>query len=112
MEKGKKVSVYYTLPIAFKLDDGTKPTSETVKSAVTVTAYKALDKPKTAIDPKNPPVYVIDGVKQPKGIADIKPETIASMNVLKPETEKRKAELIEQYREDAANGVILITTKK
>jgi TonB family protein len=111
-QKGKKVSVYYTLPIVFKLDDGSKPKSESVKSAVTVTAYKALDKPKTAIDPKNPPVYVIDGVKQPRGIVDIKPETIASTNILKPESEKRKAELIAQYGEDAANGVILITTKK
>ncbi len=111
-QKGKKVSVYYTLPIVFKLDDGSKQKSESVKSAVTVTAYKALDKPKTAIDPKNPPVYVIDGVKQPRGIVDIKPETIASTNILKPESEKRKAELIAQYGEDAANGVILITTKK
>lgn len=111
-KNGKNVSVYYTLPISFKLDGGAKTESKSLKSAIAVTGYKTLDKPKTVIDPKNPPVYVIDGVKQPKGIVDIKPETIASMNVLKPDSEKRKAEFIAQYGEDAANGVILITTKK
>jgi hypothetical protein len=34
------------------------------------------------------------------------------MDVLKADTEKRKAELIAQYGEQAANGVIKITTKK
>ena len=111
-QSGKKVSVFYTLPIAFKLDDGTKTESTSDKNAVTVTAYKLLDKPKTAIDPNNPPVYIIDGVQQPKGIVNIKQETIASMDVIKPDTEKRKAELIAQYGEQAANGVIKITTKK
>jgi TonB family protein len=111
-QNGKKVSVYYTLPIAFKLDDGTKAESKPDKNAITVIGYKPLDKPKTAIDPNNPPVYIIDGVQQPKGIVNIKQETIASMNILKPDSEKRKAELIAQYGEQAANGVIIITTKK
>jgi TonB family protein len=111
-QSGKKVSVFYTLPIAFKLDDGTKTESKSDKNAVTVTAYKLLDKPTTGIDPNNPPVYVIDGVQQPKGIVNIKQETFASINVLKADSEKRKAELIAQYGEQAANGVIIITTKK
>jgi len=34
------------------------------------------------------------------------------MNVLKPDTEKKKAEYIAQYGYNAENGVILITTKK
>ena len=111
-QNGKKVSVYYTLPIYFRFSDGNKTESISEKNAIIATAYKPLDKPKTAIDPNNPPVYIIDGVQQPKGIVNIKQETIASMNILKPDSEKRKAELIAQYGEQAANGVIIITTKK
>ena len=45
-------------------------------------------------------------------IKSVKPETITSINVLKPDSEKKKAELIAQYGKEGANGVILITTKK
>jgi len=112
-QNGKKVSVYYTLPIAFKLDDGTITELKSDKNAITVIGYKPLDKPRTAIDPNNPPVYVIDGVQQPKGIVNINPTTATTIHVQKPPfTEKIKAELIAQYGEQAANGVIIVTTKK
>jgi len=111
-QDGKNVSVYYALPISFKLDNGTKNSKKTVKNTISGTTYKVPEKSNKAIDPNNPPVYIIDGVKQPKGIVDIKNETIASMNILKADSEKRKAELIAQYGEQAANGVIIITTKK
>jgi TonB family protein len=43
-QNGVKVPVYYTLPINFKIDDGTKTESGAVKNSLTVTAYKDIDK--------------------------------------------------------------------
>jgi outer membrane receptor for ferrienterochelin and colicin len=41
----------------------------------------------------------------------IKPVTIKSVEVIKPDTEAKKAELISKYGENAANGVVKIITK-
>lgn len=92
--RGKKVSVRYTLPINFKLD-GDKKTD------------------KMKIDPKNPPVIVIDGERMPANFnpSVIKPETIEKTEVLKGDTEAMKSVLISEYGQQAVNGVIKITTK-
>ncbi|MDR3651484.1 MAG: TonB family protein [Paludibacter sp.] len=117
-QNGKKVSVYYTLPITFKLDDGTNSISSKKKGLVVVGYGKQasdLEAPKVKeIDPKNPPVFVVDGNIKSKDfdVKIIKPETIESINVIKADSEKRKAELVAQYGEQATNGVILITMKK
>lgn len=93
-QKGKRVAVWYTLPITFKLDGDSKT-------------------PK-GFDSKNPPVILLDGKRLPNGfdLNSIDVQTIASLNVLKPDTEKKKAEYIAQYGYNAENGVILIKTKK
>jgi len=78
------------------------------KSAIETYGEKAKDgvilitsKDKTA------PLIVIDGVRRPeKTMADINPETIESVSVLKNESGKAL------YGEDGKNGVVLITTKE
>jgi len=90
---GKKVSVYFTLPINFKLDDR-KPSLG-------------------SIDKNNPPVIFVDDVQmaQDFDISSIKPEEIKSIDVLKPSNESQKAEFIAKYGAQGANGVIKITKK-
>jgi TonB family protein len=86
-QKGQKVSVYYTLPITFKLEGNSKP---------------------SGIMPVGKRVFLLDGITMPKDfdVKSIKPENIATVDVLKPDTEAKKVELIAKYGEDAANGVI------
>ena len=55
----------------------------------------------------NEPVYLIDGIRQPKGtnLNELDPNTIESISVLKD------SKAVEHYGKDGANGVILITLK-
>jgi len=94
-QNGKKVAVWYTMPITFRLDDGKQD------KTATENWRKSL-------------VIIVDGIKQPIGFdfKSIKSETIEKVDVKKPETEEQKAELIAKYGENAANGVIEITKKK
>ncbi|MCE7063447.1 M56 family metallopeptidase [Dyadobacter sp. CY343] len=57
---------------------------------------------------KNPPLYIIDGVKQTDGFSasELDPDKIESISVLK------KAGTTDVYGEEGKNGVVLITTKK
>ena len=93
-QSGKKVSVYYTLPISFKLEDDKKPSLN-------------------SIDKNNPPVIFVNDVQMVKDfdLNSIKPEEIKSINVLKPKDDKEKAEFIAKYGDQGANGVIRITKK-
>lgn len=94
-QNGEKVSVYYTLPIFYKLSAGnTNP-------LVDANFRKTI-------------VCLVDGVQQPIGFdfKSIKSENIASINVMKPDTEERKAALIAKYGEKASNGVLIIKTKQ
>ena len=91
--KGEKVPVYYVLPITFKL----------------------TSTPKTStLDLKKIPVFVMDGKVLPIGynMNTINKDSIQSVDVLKPDTEEKKAELISKYGKGAVNGVIIITMKK
>ena len=92
-QKGQKVPVYYTLPITFRLQGGSKQSS-------TMLSVKRL--------------FVLDGITMPKDfdMKSIKAEDIASIDVIKPDTETKKADLIAKYGADAENGVIIITSKK
>jgi len=92
-QNGKKVGVYYVMPIMFKLDGNSKP---------------------AAFDVKDKPLVFLDGVKQAKGFdpSSINPTTILSIDVSKPDTDAQKAALITKYGEEGVNGVILITKKK
>jgi TonB family protein len=93
-QNGEKVSVYYTLPITFKLAGDNKNPFDDEKFRKSI-------------------VCVLDGVQQPIGFdfKSIKPESVTKINILKPDTEERKAKLIAKYGEKAKQGVILIETK-
>lgn len=58
------------------------------------------------VNGSNTPLYVVDGVPYPGSIADINPDDVQSISILK---DAASAAL---YGNRAANGVILITTKK
>jgi len=96
-QKGEKVSVYYTLPITFKLTGSSGSSSKT-----------------PSFDPKQMPVFVLDGKVLPKdyNMSTLNKDSILSVIVLKPDTEQKKADLISKYGERAVNGVIEITSKK
>lgn len=118
-QNDKKVSVYYTLPITFKLDGGSKPVPSPEGSSIVVVGYapqaSGLTAPKVKeFGSSNPPVFIVDGVIQSKGfdMNTIKPATIKKVNVVRPDTEAKKAELVAKYGENAANGVIEVTKKK
>jgi len=98
-QNGDKVSVYYVLPINFKLNESKPDQKEIDKSRDNF--FKSL-------------VVLVDGIQQPIGFdyRSIKKEDIESFNVLKSDTEIKKAELVAKYGENANYGVIVITKKK
>jgi TonB family protein len=119
-QNGVKVPVYYTLPINFKIDDGTKTESGAVKNSLTVTAYKDIDKLESGskntankeqatleIKDGNKPLYIIDGKPATDvEVKALKPENIKAINVLKD------ASATAIYGAKGANGVVEITLKK
>jgi TonB family protein len=94
-QNGQKVSVYYTLPITYKLTGGNTNPLDDANFRKTI-------------------VCVVDGVQQPIGFdfTSLVRENIAAINILKPDTEERKAALIVKYGEKASNGVLVIKTKQ
>jgi len=93
-QNGEKVSVYYTLPIYFKLEGNPQKTVNNEH------AVSEINNSKT-------PLYIVDG--KPVTEAEfkaIKPETIKEVNVLKD------ASATAIYGTKGANGVIIITLKK
>ena len=115
-QKGKNVSVYYVIPIQFKL--GSSPANlkrnASEKNEVTVVGYgaKSDSNIKTSqttineINSANPPLYILDG-KEISGseMKKLDPNSIESINVL-----KNKA-ATDIYGDKGANGVLLITLK-
>ena len=91
---GKKVAVYFTLPINFSLGEDEKKASAT----------KILDKMST----ENPPLIVIDGKVQDKDfdMNTVIVDKIEKIDVLKDESARSK------YGEKGKNGVIIITMKQ
>lgn len=92
-QKGKKVSVKYTLPLNFKLDGPND---------------KEAAEMKPAFDPKNPPLIVLDGEVLPANfnMSLLKSERIEKIDVLKD------ASATAIYGDKGKNGVLIITSKK
>ena len=87
-QNGKKVSVYYVLPITFRLKDDSKAEVK-------------------GLDPKNPPLYIVDGKEVLESeFKGLKPENIKEISVLK------NASATAIYGDKGKNGAILITMKK
>ena len=116
-QHGKNVSVYYVIPIMFKLD-GSPANSEdnTVKKdEVTVIGYGAnSDSQKgttyTTVNKNGsatPPLYILNGKEiSDKEMKKLDPNSIKSINVLKDKF------ATEKYGEKGANGVLEITLKE
>lgn len=93
VQKGKKVDVYFTLPIRFKLDTNT-----------------AEKKSPSLVKEKQ--IILLDGNRLAVGfdLSKIKASDY-NIEVRKPETEAIKASLIEKYGPDAEFGVVILTSK-
>jgi len=112
-QNGKKVSVYYTLPIVFSLVDAFSSSSHVQNPNVGV-EYGDKDFKNSGVppqvkqsDPKNPPLYIVDGKEVLESyIKAIKPEDIKEISVLK------NSSATSIYGDKGKNGVILITMKK
>ncbi|MEM1323803.1 MAG: TonB family protein [Bacteroidota bacterium] len=92
-QRGKKVNVFFHLPIKYKLAGEGEP------NLVDVLKKEKED---------NPPLIVIDGVKflgKTIGELEVNPKDIKEISVLKGEA------ALTQYGEEGKNGVVLITTK-
>jgi len=96
-QNSKKVSVYYTLPIVFKLNGGNKSTENKDNGKLNV----------KAINGKETPLFVLDGKVIPASEAsEIRNDNIKEINVLKDQAATAV------YGENGKNGVILISSKK
>jgi TonB family protein len=99
-QNGEKVSVYYTLPITFKLTDNSKSTVNKEHAITGIyESFKITDTTK--------PLYIIDGKHATEAeFKAIKPENIKEISVLKNASAKAI------YGTSGANGVVVITMKK
>jgi len=97
---GKPVSVWYTLPISFRLSDDKDERQSKQETPLVIETTPATNSNSC----HNNPLVVIDGT--PRDINGVKPDDIESITVLKDDNAKQL------YGEAGANGVIIITTKK
>ncbi|UBM60073.1 M56 family metallopeptidase [Marinilongibacter aquaticus] len=104
-QNGQHVNVYFTMPITFELD-GVKYEAKTDKATTLVLPDEKIAFRQT-INPKDKPLVVLNEVVVVGyQFNKLKPEEIASINVLKG------AKAIEKYGEQGTKGVLEITTKK
>ncbi len=102
MQNGKPVRVKYNIPIKFAL-----PKSKLEEVTVVGAKGGTIHLNEITINPKNPPLYVLDGkIVEEKDYKDLSPTDIESITVLKD----AKATAI--YGDKGKNGVIIIVTKK
>lgn len=93
-QKGKKVSVYYTLPIVFKLDGAPKSAIYKEQAIAEIT------------DSKKPIYFIDDKPATELEVKALKPEDIKEVNVLKD------ASATAIYGSRAIGGVVLVKMKK
>ena len=117
-QNGKKVSVYYTLPIVFSLNTDNS-TSIPVKKPIIGIEYGDKNYNNSGVipkvkeyDPKNPPVFVVDGKIQSRDfdVKSIKIETVEKIDIIKPDG-KNNSELVSEYGKSAVFGVVKVTLK-
>ena len=101
MQNGRPARVKYNIPIKFTMPNemaSRKPLEEKVKVFNSIAIRGLKSKPN--------PLYIIDGKKEDEAtFSNIKTETIESITILKD------ASALALYGKEAANGVLLITTK-
>ncbi|ADQ80957.1 TonB family protein [Paludibacter propionicigenes WB4] len=103
-QNGKKVAVYYSLPLQFAIDGGIPSIAGTLNGA----AFKSsVVTSQTIKYDGEAPLFVVDGKEVTESdFKAIKPENIQSINTLK------KEEAIKVYGDKGKNSVVLITMKK
>lgn len=91
---GKKINFYVTVPVNFKLDLPKADKKEWTKNDKTI--------------------VLLDGVRLPASfqLEWLRYENLSSYQVLQPTTKEITKKLVTQYGRDAANGVILIGSRK
>jgi TonB family protein len=91
-QNGKKVSVYYTLPIKYKLT-GAKSQS---------------------LDPTKKPLMIIDGKIAPSdfNFSTLNKDSIKSVDVIMPDKKEKLDEISLKFGTKTSNGVIIIVTKQ
>ncbi|MFZ4726328.1 MAG: energy transducer TonB, partial [Paludibacter sp.] len=94
---GKKVNVYFTLPISFSIQGEGKPRKGTK-------VWERNDKT----------IIIIDDMKMPYkfDLRMLNMNKLATYNTLKPVSNEYTKQLIEKYGEDAVNGVVLIKSNR
>ena len=92
-QKGEKVSVYYTLPIIFKLEGSTKP---------------------QLLDPAKKPLMIMDGKVAPKdyNFSTLNKDSIQSVDVIMTDKKEKLDDLALKFGANTSNGVIIIVTKQ
>jgi TonB family protein len=92
-QKGEKVSVYYVLPITYRLEGNTKP---------------------QALDPTKKPLIILDGeiVANDFSFATINKDSISSVDVIRADKKDKLYEIAQKFSANTENGVIIIVTKK
>ncbi|MDD4991054.1 MAG: energy transducer TonB [Paludibacter sp.] len=92
-QKGEKVSVYYVLPITYKLDGNSKS--------------QALDQAKK-------PLIILDGeiVAKDFSFATLNKDSISSVDVIRADKKEKLEELATKFSANTENGAIIIVTKK
>ncbi len=92
-QKGEKVSVYYTLPITFKLVGGTKSKS---------------------LDPTKKPLVIMDDKVAPTdyNFSTLKKDSFQIVDVITPDKKEKLDDLALKYGANTSNGVIIIVTKQ
>ena len=111
-QSGKPVSVYFTMPVSFILEEGSKEVKKYDQVKENNIRVR-LDGTQLEVENKTAPInsgnmlWVIDGVAVDKdAIKDVEPENIESISVLKDGSAKAI------YGEKGKNGAIIVTTKK
>ncbi|GAB2648076.1 hypothetical protein GCM10027035_47170 [Emticicia sediminis] len=111
-QNGKPVSVYFTMPVSFVLEEGPKEVRKYDQVKENNIRIR-LDGTQLEVENKTAPInsgnmlWVIDGVVVDKdAIKDVEPENIESISVLKDGSAKAI------YGEKGKNGAIIVTTKK
>jgi len=92
-QKGEKVSVYYVLPITYRLEENTKP---------------------QALDPTKKPLIILDGeiVANDFSFTTINKDSISSVDVIRADKKDKLYEIAQKFSANTENGVIIIVTKK
>jgi TonB family protein len=94
MKCGKKLNFYITMPVTFKLDEELKDKKEWVRNDKTI--------------------VLLDGERLPASfeLEWLRYENLTSYQVFQPTSKEVTKKLVSQYGRDAANGVILISSRK